>query len=56
MYQSSDRVQFEECNKQLKEAVENNSELKEKFSDEQLEQIENGDTPDGYTWHHHEES
>lgn len=56
MYQSSDKVQFDECNKQLKEAVENNSELKEKFSDEQLEQIENRDTPDGYTWHHHEES
>lgn len=49
---SSDREQFKECNSQLKEAVENDSELRGKFDEEQLEQIENGDTPDGYTWHH----
>lgn len=53
--QASDRKQFEECNKQLKEAVDKNPELKDKFTPEQLEQIENGDTPDGYTWHHNEE-
>ncbi len=53
--QASDREQFKECNKQLKEAISENSELKDKFSEEQLEQIENGDTPDGYTWHHNEE-
>ena len=49
---SSDKEQFAECNKQLKEAIKNDPELKKKFTDEQLEQIENGDTPDGYTWHH----
>lgn len=49
---STDREQFKECNAQLKEAVENDPELREKFDEEQLEQIENGDTPDGYTWHH----
>jgi hypothetical protein len=26
------------------------------FTEEQLEQIMNGDTPDGYTWHHNEET
>ena len=49
---ASDAVQNNECNQQLKEAVENNPELRAKFNNEQLEQINNGDTPDGYTWHH----
>ena len=52
MYEATDNKQFEECNKQLKEAVHNDPELRKKFTPEQLEQIENGDTPDGYTWHH----
>lgn len=52
MYKASDRVQFQECNAQLKEEMEANPGLKEQFDEEQLEQIENGDTPDGYTWHH----
>ncbi len=50
--EATDRDQFEECNAQLKDAVENDPELRGKFSEEELEQIENGDTPDGYTWHH----
>lgn len=53
---ASDREQFKECNVQLKENVEHNSELKEKFTVEQLEQIEDKETPDGYTWHHSEET
>lgn len=53
---ASDAVQSKECNQQLKEAVDNYSELREKFNDEQLEQINNGDTPDGYTWHHDAEN
>ena len=48
----TDKEQFAECNKQLKEAIAKDPALKEKFTPEQLEQIENGDTPDGYTWHH----
>lgn len=55
LLQASDREQFDECNKQLKEAVENDPELSSKFTSEQLEQIMNGETPDGYTWHHNEE-
>lgn len=53
--QSSDCEQFSECNAQLKEAVESDAKLAEQFTPTQLEQISNGDTPDGYTWHHHEE-
>lgn len=55
LLQSSDREQFNECNRQLKDAVENDPELAAKFTPEQLEQIKNGETPDGYTWHHNEE-
>ena len=55
MLKSSDREQFSECNRQLKDAIANDPELFKKFTPDQLEQIENGDTPDGYTWHHNEE-
>lgn len=44
-----------ECNANLKEVVQNNPELREIFTDEQLQQIEKGQTPDGYVWHHNEE-
>lgn len=53
---SSDSVQFKECNSQLKEAVNANHSLRINFTDEQIEQIENSDTPDGYTWHHDAET
>jgi len=56
LLQASDVAQEKECNKQLKEAVEKDPELAKKFTPEQLEQIKNGDTPDGYTWHHNEET
>lgn len=56
--QSSNSKQFSECNKNLKEAIadeKNNPGLKEQFTKEELEDIENVDTPRGYTWHHTEE-
>ncbi len=56
LLKASDKKQEIECNKQLKNAIENNPKLREKFSPEQMEQILNGDTPDGYTWHHHEDT
>lgn len=55
LYQATDSKQFSECNAQLKKAIKKDPQLKDKFTSEQLEQIENNDTPDGYTWHHHEE-
>jgi hypothetical protein len=55
LHEASDKDQFAECNKKLKEAVEKDPELAKKFTPEQLEQIKNGETPDGYTWHHNEE-
>lgn len=56
LLKSSDKEQFAECNAQLKKAVQEDPELRKKFTPEQLEQIENGETPDGYTWHHNEET
>ena len=56
LYKGTDRVQFKECNEQLKSSVENDVNLESKFSDEQLEQISDGETPDGYTWHHDAEN
>lgn len=44
-----------ECNAALKEAVENDPELRSKFTEEQLKDIEEGRTPTGYVWHHNEE-
>lgn len=55
-YKAIDREQFKECNSQLKEDVAKNKELKEQFDEEQLEQINDGETPDGYTWHHDAEA
>ena len=52
LYKETDYKQFKECNNQLKDEVSKNQNLEKGFNKEQLEQIENGDTPDGYVWHH----
>lgn len=51
-YGKSDYLQSKTCNEKLQEAVQTDPELASRFSGEQLEQIRNGDTPKGYTWHH----
>jgi len=56
LLKASDAKQMDYCNQKLKEEVENDPELAKKFTPEQLEQIKNGETPDGYTWHHNEKS
>lgn len=53
---ASNACQFKECNRQLKENIHNDPELKDSFNDEQLEEIEDGDTPSEYVWHHNEET
>lgn len=52
LIKESNPKQFKECNQQLKEAVNENSELREKFTDDQIEDIMECKTPEGYTWHH----
>ena len=54
-YKASDYQHFKDCNEQLTRAYENGTLDPEQFTDRQLEQIRNGDKPEGYTWHHHEE-
>lgn len=49
---SRDDVQSKECNSKLSEAVNDNPDLKNEFSEEQLEMIEKRYTPRGFTWHH----
>ena len=55
MLKASDKEQFAECNHQLQDSVTKKPDTAKSFSSEQIEQIRNGDTPDGYTWHHNEE-
>ncbi|MBL4280602.1 HNH endonuclease [Vibrio fluvialis] len=55
LIQARDTAQAEYANEALKEKVDSDPEFAKQFNDEQLEQIENGETPDGYTWHHSEE-
>jgi hypothetical protein len=60
MYLESDKTQFQECNRQLYEAIEADPKLKEKFTAEQIEQIKDGidegTAPDGYVWNHDAEA
>lgn len=55
LHKASDYKQKEHLNKELAREIENNPELREKFDERQLEQIANGDTPEGYVCHHHQE-
>ncbi|KRL83170.1 HNH endonuclease [Ligilactobacillus equi] len=56
-YLSSDSVQFHECNQNLYDYAEDNlAEATQIFDDDQLDQIREGERPEGYTWHHTEET
>lgn len=52
--EQTDKAQEKYCNEKLKVGLEN-QDLNKKFTTEQIEQIKNGRTPEGYTWHHHQE-
>lgn len=52
---ASDKKQFDECNRQLKEKFDSDPAFKSKFTLEQQADIDEGRTPEGYTWHHNEE-
>ena len=53
---ASDADQFAECNRQLKEKYDNDPSFRDLFDERQKENIEEGGTPYGYTWHHNEET
>lgn len=54
MYLKRDAKQFEYANLQLNNAIQKDSSLGKQFTSEQLQQIDEGITPKGYTWHHNE--
>ena len=43
---------FRICNGKLKKKIEEDEEFQKQFSKRELEQIQMGKTPEGYTWHH----
>lgn len=55
LFQESDEKQFGVANEKLKEGIENNQDLRNKFTGKQIEQISDNETPEGYTWHHSED-
>ena len=54
MIKASNSVQFKNLNQQLLIQVQTNSTVRAKFTASQINQIKNLKTPDGYTWHHHQ--
>ena len=55
MWKNGDREIFKECTEQLRDYLEAHLEMKSQFSEQQLEQIMNGEPYiKGYTWHHSE--
>lgn len=56
LYQASNKKQFEECNGQVLDAIEEYPSIRKEFTEEELDQFEDGETPDGYTWHHDAET
>ncbi|KRE50629.1 HNH endonuclease [Paenibacillus sp. Soil724D2] len=55
LYQESDAKQFKTATEGLKNEINTNPDLLAKFSDRQIEQINNGKVPEGYVWHHNEQ-
>lgn len=55
MYMESDCVQFSYMNEQLAEQIARDPALASAFTETQISQIMEGETPDGYVWHHSEE-
>ena len=55
LLKETDKNQAEFCNKKLKEAYDKGTINVDNFSKRQLEQIKDGEKPQGFTWHHNEE-
>lgn len=60
LYLESDKTQFKECNKQLFEKLEQDPELRNQFTEDQIDQIKegmrDGSAPEGYVWNHEPEA
>lgn len=55
LLKATDAEQFKFCNETLNDAFNKGQIETDKFTPRQLEQIKNGDKPEGLTWHHNEE-
>ncbi|MGG4257416.1 T7SS effector LXG polymorphic toxin [Bacillus velezensis] len=55
LYKESDYLQFKDATLKLKKEIEKDPLLRNQFNDLQIEMIKAGETPDGYTWHHHQD-
>lgn len=54
-WEAGDRELFKKCTEELRKYLEEHPEMRENFTEEQLQQIENGEPYiKGYTWHHTE--
>ena len=56
LLKATDYQQSQYSNEQLLDAVEGDPSLKKQFNETQLQQIGEAETPDGFTWHHHQET
>ncbi len=52
LQKSTDKEQIKECTDQLRIALDTNRSLGKNFNKDQIDQIIDGETPDGYVWHH----
>ncbi|ODS30854.1 MAG: hypothetical protein SCARUB_04039 [Candidatus Scalindua rubra] len=55
LLQETDKIQFDHCNEKLKDSYDKGTINADNFTERQLQQINNGDKPDGFTWHHTED-
>ncbi|WP_288395108.1 HNH endonuclease [uncultured Vagococcus sp.] len=55
-YLKSRGTHFRRANNSLYKEIQNNSNLKQKFTNQDLELLKSGKTPKGYTWHHHQDT
>ena len=55
LLKATDAEQFKFCNEKLNDAFNKGQIETDKLTPRQLEQIKNGDKPEGLTWHHNEE-
>lgn len=54
-WEAGDRELFKKCTEELRKYLEEHPEMRENFTEQQLQQIENGEPYiKGYTWHHTE--
>jgi len=55
-YRKSRQRHFDIANKKLYEEICSNRKLRAKFSKKQIIELQKGETPSGYTWHHHQDA